>query len=342
MSASPTLLVVGFGDIGARTAKLALAAGWACNALMRTPRPSEGVKRIPGDLDEPATLTRLLDSLSDFRNRSENPAWRGQISPLLQGNSGLYYPKKRWNMHRPDGFAADFPKVRQAASQGAVLLHCAPPSPHGTDDTRTAHLLAALDSAPPRRMVYISTSGVYGDCGGAWVDETRPVHPGNARSRRRADAETQLGAYASRHGIPLVILRVPGIYGAGRLPLERLRRGEPVVCAQEAPWSNRIHQDDLARIAFRAAQDDAPPGIYNASDDVPSSMTDYLCCVADAAGLPRPPSVSLDEARQTFSPGMLEYLNESRRLDNRRMKEVLGVRLHYPALAEGLARIFST
>ncbi|MFZ5467538.1 MAG: SDR family oxidoreductase [Pseudomonadota bacterium] len=222
---------------------------------------------------------------------------------------------------------------------GAVLFHFAPPAPSGQTDTRTANLLAALEDSPPWRIVYISTSGVYGDSKGAWVDETRPVNPGNDRSRRRVDAELQLADFATRHSVPLVILRVPGIYGPGRLPLERIRRGDPVVCPEEAPWSNRIHADDLAAIAVRSAQDDAPSGTYNASDDEPSSMTDYFYRLADAAGLPRPPCVSLAEARRTFSPGLLGYLNESRRLDNRRMKEELGVRLLYPTLAAGLASL---
>jgi nucleoside-diphosphate-sugar epimerase len=222
---------------------------------------------------------------------------------------------------------------------GTVLFHFAPPAPSGQTDTRTATLLAALEANPPRRIVYISTSGVYGDSKGDWVDETRPVNPGNDRSRRRVDAELQLADFAARHAVPLVILRVPGIYGPGRLPLERIRRGDPVVCPAEAPWSNRIHADDLAAIAVRAGRDDSPPGIYNASDDEPSSMTDYFYRLADAAGLPRPPCVSLAEARRTFSPGLLEYLNESRRLDNRRMKDALGVRLLYPTLAAGLASL---
>lgn len=224
-----------------------------------------------------------------------------------------------------------------AAVSASVLFHFAPPSSSGECDFRTTHLLVALEQAPPARIVYISTSGVYGDCADAWVDETRPVNPGNARSRRRVDAERQLAAFATRHLIPLLILRVPGIYGAGRYPLQRLQRGDPVVCPDDAPWSNRIHADDLAAIAWRAAQPDAPPGIYNASDDAPSSMTDYFYQLADAFRLPRPPCVSLDAARRSFSPGMLEYLNESRRLDNRRMKDVLGVRLLYPTLAQGLA-----
>lgn len=232
--------------------------------------------------------------------------------------------------------AGDLDADLHALAAASVLFHFAPPSSQGEGDIRTTHLLAALEHTPPARMVYISTSGVYGDCAGAWVDESQPLNPGNTRARRRVDAERQLGAFAARHLIPLVILRVPGIYGAGRYPLERLQRGDPVICPDEAPWSNRIHADDLAAIAWRAAQPDAPPGIYNASDDAPSSMTDYFYQLAAAFGLPRPPCVSLDEARHSFSPGMLEYLNESRRLDNRRMKEVLGACLRYPTLAQGL------
>lgn len=283
----PDALIVGFGDIGQRVAKLGLDAGLGVSALVRSPRLMAGVTAVAGDLDQAASLGVLAD-----------------LSPH-------------------------------------VVLHFAPPPGAGLRDVRTTHLLAALESKPPQRIVYISTSGVYGDCAGAWVDETHPVNPGNDRSCRRVDAERQLSAFAERHAMPLVILRVPGIYGPGRLPLERIRRGDPVVCPEEAPlgslWSNRIHADDLAAIAIRAAQDDAPPGIYNASDDEPASMTDYIYHVAAAVGLPRPPCVSLLEAQRVFSPGILEYLNESRRLDNRRMKAELGVNLRYPTLAEGLA-----
>jgi nucleoside-diphosphate-sugar epimerase len=227
--------------------------------------------------------------------------------------------------------------LRDLPSAGALLFHFAPPPLSGSVDTRTTHLLKALEEAPPRRIVYLSTSGVYGDCKGAWIDESHPVHPGNNRSRRRADAERQLIAFARRHTLPLIILRVPGIYGPSRLPLERLRRGDPVICPDEAPWSNRIHADDLAAIAVRAGQDNAPTGIYNVSDDQPLSMTDYLYRLASAAGLPRPRCISLAQARRTFSPQLLEYLNESRRLDNQRMKNILGVQLRYPTLDTGLA-----
>ncbi len=305
-------LIVGYGDIGRRVAGLWHDKGGYVAALVRSARDMGGAIPILGDLDSPASLANLTKELHapSFRHKPESS------------------PPRR------DAFAG-------GSWQPPILFHFAPPAPTGQTDTRTAHLLAALEAQPPRRIVYISTSGVYGDSKGAWVDETRPVNPGNDRSRRRVDAERQLTAFAERRGIPLIILRVPGIYGPGRLPLERIRRGDPVVCPEEAPpdalWSNRIHADDLATIAVRAARDGAPPGTYNASDDEPSSMTDYIYRVADAAGLARPPCVSLAEARRTFSPGMLEYLNESRRLDNRRMKEELGVRLRYPTLHEGLS-----
>jgi len=309
--------IVGYGDIGRRVATLWHKQGGAVAALVRSARDARPAQAVHGDLDLPASLVDLgatLRSSSCPCSPESSPATRPRLAP-----------GRRIQAAHDD------------ALRGFILFHFAPPAPSGLADTRTANLLAALESCPPRRIVYISTSGVYGDCGGAWVDETHPVNPGNDRSRRRVDAERQLTAFAERHAIPLVILRVPGIYGPGRLPLERIRRGDPVVCPEEAPWSNRIHADDLAAIAVRAAQDEAPSGIYNASDDQPSSMTDYIYRVADASGLPRPPCVSLAEARRTFSPGLLEYLNESRRLDNRRLKEELGVRLIYPTLATGLA-----
>lgn len=316
MSQVPAL-IVGYGDIGRRVADLWHAKGGPVAALVRSGRDMGRAAPIQGDLDSPGSIAGLAAMLP-------SPSFRRM--PESSPPTGPQLPPGRRILAAGDQSPRDF-----------VLFHFAPPTPSGQADIRTAHLLAALESRPPRRIVYISTSGVYGDCGGSWVDETRPVNPGNDRSRRRVDAERKLTVFAERHAIHLAILRVPGIYGSGRLPLERIRRGDPVVCPQEAPWSNRIHADDLAAIAYRAAQDDAPAGIYNASDDEPSSMTDYFYRLADAAGLPRPPCVSLAKARRTFPPGLLEYLNESRRLDNRRMKEGLGVTLRYPTLAEGLA-----
>jgi nucleoside-diphosphate-sugar epimerase len=212
-----------------------------------------------------------------------------------------------------------------------ALLHCAPPPGNGIADPRTTYLLAALQGV--RRIVYISTSGVYGDCGGALVDETRPVNPQSARARRRADAEQQL----ERSGIELIVLRAPGIYAADRLPLARLRAGTPVLRAEDDVYTNHIHGDDLARAAVRALEPGAPPGVYNVADDSELRMGDWMDLVARHAGLPKPPRLPKSRIADSVPAEVLSFMNESRRLDNRRMKTVLGLALRYPTVHEGLA-----
>ena len=222
-------------------------------------------------------------------------------------------------------------------TRGAGVYYFAPPPESGTTDTRLAAFVASLPrSGQPRRIVYIGTTGIYGDCHGEWVDETRPANPSVDRARRRWDAECRLRGWAADSGGELIVLRVAGIYGPGRLPLDRLRRGLPMVAEDEAPWTNRIHADDLATVCV-AAMDRAPAGaVYNVSDGHPGNMADYFNRVADLAGLPRPPVVRLADAGGTLSEGLLSYLRESRRLDNRRMLRELGVTLRYPRLEEGL------
>ncbi|QXP84671.1 SDR family oxidoreductase [Methylococcus sp. Mc7] len=219
-----------------------------------------------------------------------------------------------------------------------TLYYLAPSPAWAVDDPRLAALLEALPATRlPGKVVYISTSGVYGDCGGDWVGEDRPPHPQTGRSRRRWAAEEALTAWSRRHGVTAVILRVPGIYGPGRLPLERLRAGVPVVREEESPYSNRIHADDLAEVCFAAARRPAAEGVYNVSDGRPTTMTDYFYSIADRFGLPRPPAISLEEARRVLSPAMLSFLEESKRLDNGRMLRELHPRLRYPDLERGLA-----
>jgi len=220
-----------------------------------------------------------------------------------------------------------------------ALLHCVPPPGHGEHDARTAMLLAALDAGQvvPRRFVYISTSGVYGDCAGARVDESWPRRPQTARAKRRADAELQLERWCAAHGVALVILRAPGIYARDRLPLERLRARWPVLQAADDVYTNHIHAEDLAAALVRALETDAPAGIYNAADDSELRMGDWLDLVADYAHLPRPPRVARDRIVHFVPPQALSFMSESRRLDNARLKQVLGVRLSYPTVREGLA-----
>jgi nucleoside-diphosphate-sugar epimerase len=216
-----------------------------------------------------------------------------------------------------------------------VVYYFAPPPGVGGTDTRMTRVLDAL--AAPRRIVYISTSAVYGDCDGAWIDEDHPLRPTTARGARRLDAERQLRAWAQGHGVEWVILRVPGIYGPGKLPLARLRQGLPVLREDQAPYTNRIHGDDLAAICVAAMQSDRGDSIYNVSDGHPGNMTDYFFRVADAAGLPRPPVVSREEAASVLSAGMLSFLNDSRRLRNDKLLKELRITLQYPDLDAGLA-----
>ncbi|TVQ87174.1 MAG: SDR family oxidoreductase [Chromatiaceae bacterium] len=225
-------------------------------------------------------------------------------------------------------------------SAGTRVFHLAPPPSTGATDPLTANLLAAFAVAgPPRRILYVGTTGVYGDCGGAWVDEDWPLRPAAERSHRRLDAERQLQAWSGTGG-ELVILRVAGIYACDRLPLARIRSAQPVVTPDQAPWSNRIHADDLVQVCEAAMERAHTGAVYNVADGHPSTMTDYFFQVADAAGLPRPPTIPLESAAGQVSAGMLSYLQESRRLSNRRLVEELGVKLRYPTLADGLADCF--
>ncbi|MEN8107776.1 MAG: SDR family oxidoreductase [Pseudomonadota bacterium] len=221
------------------------------------------------------------------------------------------------------------------------VFYFAPPPPDGETDPRMRRFLRQLDSGSvPRRIVYISTSAVYGDCNGAWITEAQPVKPTTARGQRRLDAEQQLRRWAGAHKTSVVILRVPGIYGPGKLPLSRLQKGWPVLREADAPWTNRIHADDLAMICIAAMEAATPDVIYNVSDGRPSNMTDYFIRVADAAGLPRPPEVDRAEAEQVLSPGMLSFLKDSRRMRNDKLLRELGITLQYPDLAAGLKFCF--
>ena len=221
---------------------------------------------------------------------------------------------------------------------GRELYYFAPPPPEAEGDPRMARVLEQLDADNrPRRIVYISTSGVYGDSGGDWIDETFPLKPGTPRGRRRLAAEQALQAWSEQTGVPVVILRVPGIYGPGKLPLERIRKGLPILRAADCPYTNRIQVDDLIA-ACRAAMARGKPGAaYNISDGHPSTMADYFARIAGVAGLPPPPTVTRAEAADKLSKGMQAFMNESKRLDNRRLREELGVQLKYSDLEAGLA-----
>jgi len=222
--------------------------------------------------------------------------------------------------------------------ENTLIYYFAPPPSEGLTDTRMQHFCQVLTSSNlPTKLVLISTTGVYGDCQGAWIDETQPLNPQADRAKRRVDAEQVLTAWTDKYHVPLAILRVAGIYGAGRLPVKRLQQGLPVLEEKASPYSNRIHADDLVQACIAASMNDKT-GIYNITDGQPSTMTDYFNHVADAVNLPRPPMITPEIAQQTLSEGMLSYLAESKRIRNQKMVEILGVKLRYPNLKVGLAQ----
>jgi nucleoside-diphosphate-sugar epimerase len=240
-----------------------------------------------------------------------------------------------------------------------VVLHFAPPPAnqapasalncakhHIFTDTRTTHLLAILSRGKlPRHLIYLSTSGVYGDCNGAYINETQRINPQTVRAQRRVDAERQLRNWGKRNGVQITILRVPGIYAADRLPLERLRAGGnrsglsgiPIITPEEDSFTNHIHADDLARIVVAALRYAKPNRIYHAVDDSEMKMGAYFDAVAQAYNLPRPLPLPRNEIKQLISPTLWTYMNESRRLTNQRMKQELKVVLRFPSVVEALA-----
>ncbi len=271
-----------------------------------------------------------------------------RLIPLLQGRYRIY-ALSRTPQHlaplRSLGVTAVRGDLDAPDTLGALaglahdVVHLAPPPDRGARDTRTAHLIAALakGTSLPQQFVYISTSGVYGDCRGELVAETRTPRPGTERARRRADAEGQLREWGRRSGVRVVILRVPGIYAADRLPVARIERGTPALAPAEDAFVNHVHADDLARIVMAALYRGGGGRMYNASDDAPIRMGDYFDLVAEHFGLPHPPRVTRAEAESVLSAQLLSFMNESRRLTNRRLKNELRMKLRYPTVRHGIA-----
>jgi nucleoside-diphosphate-sugar epimerase len=221
-----------------------------------------------------------------------------------------------------------------------AVLHLAPPPSSGAGDPRTRALVNALArGGRVRTLVYGSTTGVYGDAGGACFDETRAVAPSSDRARRRVDAEAQLRSFGRRSGVRVSILRIPGIYAidrAGGHPRERLSRGTPALVDADDVYTNHIHADDLARACIAALLRGLPQRVVHASDDTDLKMGQYFDLAADLCGLPRPPRITREEARQRLSPMLLSFMSESRRLRNDRLKRELRLVLRYPTVQQGL------
>jgi len=220
-------------------------------------------------------------------------------------------------------------------SSNSVIFYFAPPPNQGESDTRLHRFLHALP-ALPQSLILISTTGVYGDTQGQRVNERSAINPQTPRAKRRASAEEISRVWCTENNVRRVVLRVPAIYGPNRLPLERLRSGEPVICQEESPIINRIHVDDLVTICLTAATNTHLQGVYNVSDGNALSMTEYMRMVARLANLPIPKEISFDEAQLALSADYLSYMNESKRVDNSRLLREFNLRLRYENLEQGL------
>ena len=270
-----------------------------------------------------------------------------RLAKVLRGRWRIYaltHSQDRYSTLRAQGVMPvsgdlDRPETLQRiAGLAQDVVHLAPPPGAGARDTRTLNLIRALakGGSLPQRLVYISTSGVYGDCGGDVVDETRRARPSSDRARRRLDAELQLRGWGAENGVQVSILRVPGIYSAGRLPIARLKAGVPALAPERDPYTNHIHADDLARTVLAALTRGRGGRAYNASDDCWMRMGEYFDMVAEQFNLPRPPRVSWESAQTQLPENLLSYMRESRRLANGRLKKELRVRLRYPSAQQGV------
>jgi len=234
--------------------------------------------------------------------------------------------------------------LARLAGLATRLVHLAPPPADNQAqwwrDPRTVALLRALRlRSAPRSLVYGSTSGVYGDCQGAQVAETRAVNPNTPRAQRRVDAEAAVRHYGRAAHVRASILRIPGIYAPDReggTPRERLTRGTPVLAADDDVYTNHIHADDLARAVSAALWRGKPQRVVNASDDSALKMGDYFDLAADLYGMPRPPRVPRGTAQDALPLMLLSFMSESRRLVNDRLKNELRVVLRHPTVATGL------
>jgi nucleoside-diphosphate-sugar epimerase len=234
----------------------------------------------------------------------------------------------------------DAASLRRLSGLADAVLYLAPPPSSGDTDPRLRALLAALSLRTlPTRFVYASTTGVYGDCRGEWVTETRPVNAGTDRARRRVDAESHARAWGRATGVRVTTLRIPGIYASDReggRPQDRVRRGTPLLAAEDDGYTNHIHADDLARACIVALWRGRPQRVVQVCDDSDLKTGDYYDLVADLSGLPRPARVSRAQASAHFSAAQWSFLNESRRLSNERMKRELRLVLRWPTVRENL------
>ena len=232
--------------------------------------------------------------------------------------------------------------LKRLAGLATRVVHLAPPPLQGQHDPRTLALARALMlRTAPSSVVYGSTSGVYGDCEGEWVAESRIVNPKTSRAQKRVDAEQRLRHLARLRGnaVQMRILRIPGIYANDRVggtPRDRLTRGTAVLQIQDDVFTNHIHANDLARACQLAMWRGKTQRAYNINDDSQMLMGDYFDMAAGVYGLPKPPRISRAQAKVELGEMQMSFMSESRRLINTRMKRELRLRLLYPQVQDGL------
>ena len=227
-------------------------------------------------------------------------------------------------------------RLRIELPEEYAVIYSVPPADNQPGDPRLARFLALLPH-PPARIVYLSTTGVYGNRNGERVDEKSRPRPESARAERRLAAEQTLAEWCTGRNTAVIVLRVPGIYGPGRLGTDRIRAATPTLEEKAANPGNRIHVDDLATCCIAGLSPDVPDGIYNVGDGDHRSGTWFTSEVARQAGLPPPPAISFEDAQKTFSPMRLSFLRESRIVDTTKMRGVLGVTPKYSNAADGIA-----
>ena len=329
------VLIVGCGDVGQRVARL-----WAPKT------PDLSIKTAAGARLERGVLSKTIANALPAK---ASP--RGPIVRALTSSADKCAALRALGITPLVGNLDERRSLRRLAGLAPRVIHLAPPgsiqgdAASGTQDLRTRNLLRALvrHAGPVPQLVYGSTSGVYGDWGGAWVDETCALHASTARALRRVDAEQQLRRWAlrfGRSGAAVHVLRIPGIYAGDReggTPVARLQRGTPVLRAEDDVFTSHIHADDLARAVERALWRGQPQRVSNVADQTALRMGDYFDLAADLWGLLRPPRISRADAAQQLSPVLLSFMSESRRLSNTRMRRELGVVLRYPTVVQGLA-----
>lgn len=241
-----------------------------------------------------------------------------RVLDLLSGEPASGLGRPGFDLDRPP------PQLPTTPQPCAVLYTVPPRSDTPGDQEPRLHAFLSLLKPLPQRFVYLSTTGVYGDASGRMVDESRPPAPATDRARRRLAAEFLLTRWCAENDVNLLILRVPGIYGPGRLGIDRLSRGIPVIVESEAHPGNRIHVDDLAACCLRALDSTAPAGIYNVGDGDHRSSSWFSRKVAALAGLDAPAEISRAMAESSLSQSALSFLRESRIVDTHKMRSVLG------------------